>query len=729
MPTETLESPFSVRQMRGRSRRPFQVPRKEHARLVSDLEDHDAMVKSLMAKLRYASDFRQPWDDEWERAIRAWFQVASDPKEDSWESQRYLPIILKHVETALPAIVASVLDDRGIFAFSGLTPRGKEAARALTSLVNWQARHVSGAEEAYEDMFWWATLIGTAYLDHYWLESRQKRRVVDLDAEGNRVIVEKEILEHDEPVVECLNPLDVYPSPSGSAGDRCPWFFIRVETTIRDLREKAGKGHIDGAALTAWLESQPWKKANEDWYDRVTGNTWGDLLEDVGYADREDSEFEEEDEVTDDQPIVVWKYVSERETITLGDPERIIGYSENDAVHGRTGIVIHQFYKVPDCPFGRGIGGILRGHQELANENINRWMDAVVIEQMAPIVVDQNRARLLDDDLVLQPNAVIRTRGVDAVQRMVLPAPNATAQLMDSHLNMDADDLTGFTEQARGLAPSANQTATAFQGIQSNLRTRLVMHVRRSARTIRQSGFLMGSLNQQFLAEEKFIEITGEDGLEYVRIRPEDLVGEYVVGVNVSTSRAAPEVRAQRLTMILQTLVPLLQTGAIQNPMVQRLVRMVLEANEVDDVDKLIPRSSFSTTPSAVENELLKVGVECPVHPNDDDSLHLRDHTILVNELVDAGATDAELAPVVEHLKAHHAAIAQKAAAAMPQAGGAPGAPGAARQEAQGASGAGVGPGEGGPARQQANLAGQATGGTGTPNVAAPGPAAPGRLT
>ena len=168
----------------------------------------------------------------------------------------------------------------------------------------------------------------------------------------------------------------------------------------------------------------------------------------------------------------------------------MIGYSRNKNIHGLTGIVVHQFFKIPNCPFGRGIGGILKGHQELSNENINRWMDSVVIEAMAPIVVDKSRANLLDDELVLQPGAIIRTRGTDAVKRMELPAPTTISLTMDSHLARDADDLTGFNEQARGQA-SGGGTATEFQGLQSNLQTRLIMHVRRSGRTIQRSGQLL----------------------------------------------------------------------------------------------------------------------------------------------------------------------------------------------------------------------------------------------
>lgn len=723
-----------------RMRRPFlreERRRREKApESYADLEDPELVARAIVARLRTASEYRSDWEDDWEFAMRAWRQLPTEEREDSWESDRHLPLILKHVETALPSVVAAVLDQKGLFRLRGKTRHGKEAARALQTLVNHLASGPTEAEVAYERMFWWSTLLGTGYLDHGW-ERRFEERVVPVVREIQdprtgrwkkvKAFERKRIRVADHPVVTCLNPWNVYPDPCAVPGDDNDWFIVRVTTTLDDLRAMAGSpddgAHIDAEALEKWVEDEhPAGRASDsgpDWFDSAASLGWDQVMEGMGYRSRTDQTDSEFDPLEGDKPVVVLKYVSKKETITLGSPKHVIGYSANPFLHGKTGIVVHHFLEMPDSPFGRGLGVILRGHQELANQNINAWMDTVMLELMAPIVVDKSRAQLLDEELVVQPNALIRVRGTDAIQRMQMPAPTNVALQVDGHLARDADDLTGFTEQARGLAPNASQTATAFQGIQSNLRTRLIMHVRRGSRTVRYSGRMLAKLCQQFYSKTQIASRTGEDGLEYVEIAPWEIVCDFELEVAVSTARASPDAHAQRMLQLLQVVVPLLQTGAIQDPRVRKMVRMVLEGFEVEDIDQILPRGVDAVKDPLMENELLGKGIPVPVHPRENHGEHVTHHNALLQELLTTDGADESLVQEIrDHIQAHFDAAALQA---QQQAGG------LAKQQAQGASGAGIGPGGGSPARQEANLAGRGTGGQGTPGVAAPGPAAPGR--
>ena len=744
-----MEAPEDLRSRDRRTRRAaqrrFRRPhlrserkrREENPESYADLADPELVAKAIVARLRTAAEYRSDVEDDWEFACRAWRQLPSEAREDSWESDRYLPLILKHGETALPSVGAAVLDTKGLFRMRGRTRQGKEAARALQTLLNHQAQGPVEAEVAYERMFWWSTLVGTGYLDHGWDRRIEERTVPEVQevqdprtgaTKLKKVFVRKRIRVADHPTVTCLNPWNVYPDPCSTPGDDGDWFIVRVTTTLDELRALAQDGaHIDLEALEKWVEEEdPANRANDsgpDWFDSAASMSWDDVMQGMGQRSRTEQSNAEFDPLHGDKPVVVLKYVSKKETVTLGSPRHVIGYSPNPFMHGKTGIVAHHFLEMPDSPFGRGLGSILRGHQELANQNVNAWMDTVMLELMAPVVVDKSRANLLDEELVMQPNAIIRARGVDAIQRMKVPAPTAVAMQVDAHLARDADDLTGFTEQARGMAPNASQTATAFQGIQSNLRTRLIMHVRRGSRSIRYSGRLLAKLCQQFYTRTEIATRTGEDGLEYVEIEPWQIVGDVEVEVAVSTSRASPDAQAQRYLQLLQVITPLLQTGAIQDPRVRKLVRMVLEGFEVEDIDQIIPRGVDAVKDPLMENELLAKGIPVPVHPRENHGGHVQAHHPAMQELLAAGASDAEIQTFVEHIQAHYDAAALQAQQQMAQMSG------AARQEAQGASSAGIGPGGGGAVRQGATLASRATGGQGTAGVAAPGPTAPGRTT
>lgn len=687
---------------------------------LADLEDPDRALRSILAKSRVAAEMRSTYEEDWRRSVRAWFQRPSVEKEDSWESDRYLPLIFKHVETAIPSLVAATLGGSRIWTLEGMTRKGKDAALALERLINWQAATVSECEEAYEDMYWWAAVIGTAYLDHYW-DYRQERRMAAIvrpttDPETQMVRKIKEIVEHDlvvadNPVVACLNPLDVYAAPGGRMGAKTAWYVELCRTTIGELRADAGAGHFDGEALETWIDE--WKpqtqRDGEQWFDEFLSNRWAEWMRAMGYAQPDDQE-DRDDEVTGDKEVTVLRYRSKREIVTLGSPEHIIGYCKNPYMHGLTGIVSHHFFKVQG-PYGRGLATVLLGHQALANENINRFMDVAAVEAMAPIIVDRAAVNILDDEFVFEPNKIIRARGTDAVKRMDVAAPTNLALLLDQHLAKDADDATGFSEQARGVAPPGGQTATAFSGLQSNLRTRLVTHVKRSGRTIRKSGELMVSLNQQFMTETQVVALTGEEGLDYKTIEPWELVGQTVVKANLVASRANPELRAQRLTALTQVVLPILQaTGDPQ--VVFRWTRMLLDENDVENVDLLIPRNSGKARDPLLENEALRRGVRLQALPSEDHAMHLQTHGPLHEELLAAGIVGAA-SVVAEHIQSH-LMLAAAQAQAMMQAGQVPEGPAGQGGTSEGEVSGGAT--DGGAARG------------GTPGVASPGPAgAPGR--
>ncbi len=700
--------------------------RKRFVRKVTDLENEEDVRKAILGRARTAAEHRLVHEEEWRKAIRAWFQRPSDEREDSWESDRYLPIILKHVETAIPALVAATLDGKKIWKMQGMTREGKDAARALERLTNWQAFTTAGCEEAYEDLCWWAAVTGTAFLDHYW-DYREERRfaavvreVVDAKTQQRKKvkeITEQDLVVADNPRVVCLNPLDVYPDPDSVMGDDNEWYVERVRATIGSLRDAAGKGHIDGEALETWIdEFDPAKKGAEDgdWFDDLLNDTWDQWLRELGYKGRNDDR-DTDDLLTNEKVVTLLRYRSKREIVTMGSREHIIGYSINPYIHGKTGIIDHHFLKVPNSPYGRGIGTILLGHQSLANENINRFMDVAAIEAMAPIIVDRSAVSILDDEWVFEPNKIIRARSTDAVKRMDVAAPSNLAMLLDGHLQKDADDTTGFSEQARGVAPAASQTATAFSGLQNNLQTRLVLHVRRMSRTVRQSGDLLVALNQQFMTAAQIVSLTGDESVDYVTIEPWEIVGKVVVRATLNASRASPQTRSQNMIAATTALMPSFQ--ALGDPgVLVRWGRMILDELDVEDADLILPYTTGKARDPMLENEILRRGGKLQALPAEDHAFHMSVHGPLHEELVAMGAVGA--ASVVQAHMESHAMQAQQQAMAMAAAGQAPAQP-------AGAVGQGGGNTDG-------ERAGGATEGAaarnGTPGVASPGPAgAPGR--
>lgn len=713
---------------------------------LADLENGEEVRVRLLARLRAAVECRAEREEEWWRCVMAYFQQPATEREDGWESDRYLPLIFKHVETAAPILIQAIFDPLSPFRFFGATRSSKNIAEALEALVNWQVLSNARGDVAYERMIVWGAIIGTAYLDHGW-DFREERRVIPkvvtdpVTGKQVRRMLEAKLRLADNPAVKALNPLDVWQDPNNEPGDDNDAYFLRVRARIGDLRSMAeGQNpHIDSHALEEWLDkAKPWKQGRgldsaQDNPSFFGAEAWRDWLGDAGMdpGARNPDPVAGTGEETDDEPdedfvVTMLKYVSKREIITLGDHQHIIGYSENPNAHGKTGIITYQFFEVPDSPYGFGVAKVILGHQEIANENINLWMDTARISLLAPVEVDKSRLSLGDEDFVWEPNKLIRSRGGQAVKRIELPAPTDLALKIDAHLARDADDATGFAAQARGVTPQGGQTATAFTGIQNNLTTRLVLAVRRAARILSQSAALIAKLDQQYLDRVQMVMLRGESAMEYREVKPEEIVGDFTVRASVSAGRIAPEAQLQRLVQLTQTIVPLMQAGALRDPSIARWVRMLLEKADVQDADLLVPKLAGMAKDPLMENAYLETGgVGLRALPDEDHWMHAQAHNDLIAKLEARIAAGEPLPPsILKTAIAHrdeHLQLVALMGSQMAVAGGAAAGPGGAPPPAAGTRAASTGD----PVKDGATRAGQRAGAEGTPRVAAPGPGAP----
>jgi hypothetical protein len=707
------------------------VKPKDYDVAVGDLEDKRKMLATLKSRLRKASEMREPFEKDWRRAYLAWNQILDTDKEKGWESDRYMPVIFQHVETSLPNITSAVFNRRRVFMCEGEDPQSIDAAEAIEALIDWQVKAQTNMEPAFDRAMWFATLFGTGYFDTQWSLKQETRMqpevVIDTDEDGEEIIdgngfpskvkvmQEKSVTVEDWPIVRAPHPMDIWAAPYSSAGDDMDWFFEYRVTTVGRLRAQAGSGHIDAEALTAWINHRTSQEGNSALMEMDAGgmwegaNTrlWDQWMEQVGFGAR--PEEHTDDWHDDDQEVVLCIYRSKKENITIVDGDFIIGYSKQPYMHRKTGLVCHQMFPIPGCPYGRGLGTLLLGHQELVNENINRYMDAAALSLMAPIIVNRSSVSVLDKNFVWEPNALIHARDVNnGAQRMDIPAPTNLALSVDAHLKKDADDTSGFGEQMRGLATPGVGTATEFRGLQQNIQNRAYMHVRRLQQTMSMVGTLLVQLNQQFMTKEQVVKVVGQKGLDYIKVKPWEVVGNVRVTCTADPNRASPEIDTQQLIGAAQVVLPLLAGQA--GPAGPKIARKIFESLGMDDVDDLIPDIPGSPRDPVVENHALEQGVVVEPHPAEDFALHMQAHAQRRAELEEEGAPPQVLHAFDEHMSKTSELAAQ---AAQPQGGG----PNV--QTPQPDAEQGVQPGQ---------IDGQAGGAAGIPGQAAPGPQfAPGR--
>lgn len=727
------------------------VAPESYVRRVADLEDPDEVMRVLMDRARQAQDCRLPHENTWKESFRAWMQILDPNKtEDKWRSKRFIPLLFQHIESAHPAIGAAVFGGSKIWQIIGEAPDGRDHADAMGHLLEHQARGKTRMKRAYLKMLWWSIVSGTGLIDHFWKKEMVERMkaVVEEDFDGAgqpigedgnafdknnpenqgkvprkiKVMRKKLITAFDDPFVKSVNPFDAWLDPNGSCGDDNDWLFLRLETVIEKIVNAAesGTSHLDKAAVKEWLaaaEESTIDLTFEDEDPLESGmdlNAYDDLLDSVGYTSP-NAVRDEEDKLHGGRRVVLLVYRSKGETFTIAPGGRIIGWSDNPNSHGKTGIVVHHNFEIDDSPYGRGIGTVLLPHQELVNENINRHMDAAEISLFAPIGVDRSRVSVLDEKFRWQPNALVRTRGdpKSALTRLEMPVPTDLAMVLDQHLHKDADDTSGMTEQARGITPAGINTATEFTGIQANIKTRTFMHVERMNETLELSANLLIELNQQYMTQKRVIQIIGEPGLTYRTIAPTDIVGDFIPKGLVSSARMAPAMRVQQLISLTQVIVPLIQQ-APASPFLMKWIRMILEAAEIEDVDRIIPKNPEKVRDPWLENIALRKGLKLEPSSFDRHDLHVEAHGLEIQKvqqlIAEGGADPAELDALMTHNLKHMEMGQQMGAMLM-------GIPPPAQPPAA--------PPGGSPDRQAAQGMGAAMGSNGVPGKASPGPGTP----
>jgi hypothetical protein len=133
-----------------------------------------------------------------------------------------------------------------------------------------------------------------------------------------------------------------------------------------------------------------------------------------------------------------------------------------------------------------------------------------------------------------------------------------SAMLMVNLMNQDAEALTGVKAFSGGMSGNAyGDVAAGIRGLLDAASKREMAILRRLAQGIKEIGYKVVMMNQQFLSEKEVVRVTNED---FVEIKREDLGGHFDMEVDISTAEVDNS-KAQDLGFMLQTIGPDMDLG------------------------------------------------------------------------------------------------------------------------------------------------------------------------
>lgn len=167
-----------------------------------------------------------------------------------------------------------------------------------------------------------------------------------------------------------------------------------------------------------------------------------------------------------------------------------------------------------------------------------------------------------------------------------LPQLQGTARDIEQQTAQDIKMSVAIDEIGIGLLPegSARRSATEVVTAQSMAGKRFAIKIALLEEAVKKIGQLVFALNQQFLDQERMIQIVGERGAqEWVKLGPEDIRGEYFIDIETGSMLPRDEIAArQEAVQLLQYITPIISPVIQSNPgVIMPVLRMVLDTFEL----------------------------------------------------------------------------------------------------------------------------------------------------
>jgi len=252
-----------------------------------------------------------------------------------------------------------------------------------------------------------------------------------------------------------------------------------------------------------------------------------------------------------------------------------------------------------------------------------------------PMLVVSDEANIPDSQIIAQPGGVIRVPGdpSKAVVPFHVPQVSDAALKAENVLTMDIRETSGATSPSMGAKDPFGEGKTATQHMaeidEANLR--LVPMIQNfETQVLVPMLDQMTWNNQQFQSYERTVRELGALGMRFhdrYEIRPEDLVGRFLVQPLASHKLTTKQTQVQQLVNILDRAPIINQMYGPNAVKMVPLLAMILEQGfDIRNVDEFISTQEGNLLTPSQEHELWYHGNVPERNPDDNDLRHLQNH-------------------------------------------------------------------------------------------------------
>lgn len=344
------------------------------------------------------------------------------------------------------------------------------------------------------------------------------------------------------PIVEILNPCNVYIDPS-CLGDLDKALFV-VNTF------ETNKAELQKTGLYKNLDKVNWESNS--------------VATDPDHETTTPDDFNFND--SQRKKVIAYEYWGFYDIHKTGElvpivatwiGDILIRMEENPFPDGKVPFVVVQYIPIKRDIYGEADAELLEDNQRILGAVTRGMIDSLgrsanAQQGFAKGMLDPLNRRRFENGEDYEFNPSLSPNG--GLIEHKYPELPQSAILMVQMQNQEAEALTGVKAFSGGLAGDAYNTkvATAIRGVLDAASKREMSILRRLAKGMIKIGEKICAMNAEFLSEEEVVRVTNK---QYVTIKREDLKGNFDLKVDISTAEV-DNAKAQDLGFMLQTLGP-----------------------------------------------------------------------------------------------------------------------------------------------------------------------------
>lgn len=458
-----------------------------------------------------------------------------------WDYQYVDPVVFALLRNMMarmnPDGVKVILESR-----TGSTDEAREVNQAV---VNWEMSEMAKTLRFYNFIFR-GLLAGRAYMSTGWrYEPAVKVKYGEGESEGEKVL--REIVNRAE--AKNVRFQDIFiPNLNTPELDEQPYLIERLMMRYGDMlqdNELAKEAGREPVWVPEYLEKI---KKQKMFTSKV------DYGEDLPTEDGS-----KEDMFLRSQYVAMLKMqTKEGDVIYVPEKEQewILNKDQgNPHWHGHYNYLTWAPFPEDDSFFSLGIVQPIADLQAALSSTLNQFLTNARKASNPMWIAGSGAAQTPDWMFINRPDGVVRIAGdVDQVKQATTVDTSKTMLNMRRELNTAFERATSMASLyvagvSGGNTPQVNKTATGAKVIDANIDVNMQMLINLfGSQALKTLGEHFLELNAQYITEEQTVKITGKQGVEFIRVRPEEVTANFDVVVNPDLiTKSTPQVRQASL--------------------------------------------------------------------------------------------------------------------------------------------------------------------------------------